>query len=43
MDDSRGSDQRSVEQIRKSRNRVLGLCLAGFVILVFLISIAKMA
>lgn len=35
-------DQRTVEQIRKSRNRVLGLCLTGFVILVFFISIAKM-
>lgn len=36
-------DRRTVEQIRKSRNRVLGLSLAGFVILVFFISIAKMS
>jgi hypothetical protein len=30
------------EQIRRSRNRMLGLSLAAFVVLVFLISIAKM-
>ncbi|WP_157081158.1 hypothetical protein [Novosphingobium naphthalenivorans] len=36
-------DRRTVEQIRKSRNLVLGLSLAGFVILVFFISIAKMS
>ncbi|WP_268740809.1 hypothetical protein [Novosphingobium album (ex Hu et al. 2023)] len=35
-------DRRTIDQIRKSRNRVLGLSLAGFVILVFFISIAKM-
>lgn len=29
-------------RIRKSRNRMLGLCLAAFVILVYFISIAKM-
>lgn len=34
---------RTVEQIRKSRNRVLALSLAAFVILVFFISIAKMS
>jgi hypothetical protein len=34
---------RTPEQVRKSRNRVLALSLAGFVILVFLISIAKMS
>lgn len=33
---------RTVEEIRRSRNRALGLSLAGFVILVFFISIAKM-
>lgn len=36
-------DPRTVEQIRKSRNRVLALSLAAFVILVFFISIAKMS
>ncbi|GAM04790.1 hypothetical protein [Novosphingobium sp. MBES04] len=35
-------DTRSIEQIRKDRNRVLGLGLAAFVVLVFFISIAKM-
>ena len=41
MDDS---DRNSTpQQIRKSRNRVLALSLAAFVILVFLISIAKMS
>ncbi len=34
--------QKNLDQIRRSRNRVLGLSLAGFVILVFFISIAKM-
>ncbi|WP_255700809.1 hypothetical protein [Novosphingobium kaempferiae] len=34
--------QKNFDQIRRSRNRVLGLSLAGFVILVFFISIAKM-
>ncbi|WP_268778251.1 hypothetical protein [Novosphingobium sp. Leaf2] len=33
---------RTIEQIRRSRNRVLGLGLGAFVILVFFISIAKM-
>lgn len=32
---------RTPEQIRRSRNRVLGLALAGFVILVFFVSIAR--
>lgn len=36
-------EPRTVEQIRKSRNRVLALSLAAFVILVFFISIAKMS
>lgn len=46
MEDPRSGpaeNDRTDEQIRKSRNRVLGLCLAGFVILVFFISIAKMS
>lgn len=34
---------RTPDQIRKSRNRVLALSLAAFVVLVFLISIAKMS
>lgn len=34
---------RTIEQIRQSRNRVLALSLAGFVILIFFISIAKMS
>jgi len=34
---------RTVAQIRSSRNRVLGLSLAAFVVLVFFISIAKMS
>lgn len=37
------TDPRSIEQIRKSRNRVLALSLGAFVILVFFISIAKMS
>lgn len=41
MDDPERNPQ-SPDQIRRSRNRVLGLSLAAFVILVFLISIAKM-
>ncbi|WP_207077841.1 hypothetical protein [Novosphingobium sp. KA1] len=35
-------DPRTPEEIRRSRNKVLGLSLAAFVVLVFLISIAKM-
>ena len=35
-------DRQTIDKIRNSRNRVLGLSLAGFVILVFFISIAKM-
>jgi hypothetical protein len=34
--------RRTPEEIRKSRNTVLALSLAAFVILVFFISIAKM-
>ncbi|GFM28272.1 MULTISPECIES: hypothetical protein [unclassified Novosphingobium] len=34
---------RTPQDIRKSRNRVLALSLAAFVILVFFISIAKMS
>lgn len=30
------------DRIRRSRNKVLGLLLGGFVILIFFISIAKM-
>lgn len=33
---------RTVDQIRRSRNRVLALSLGAFVILIFFISIAKM-
>ncbi|WP_395330430.1 hypothetical protein WBP07_18355 [Novosphingobium sp. BL-8A] len=36
-------DPRTPQEIRRSRNRVLGLGLAAFVILVFFISIAKMS
>ena len=36
------ADPRTPEEVRRSRNRVLGLSLAAFVVLVFLISIAKM-
>lgn len=36
-------DQQAIEKVRKSRNKVLGLSLAAFVILVFFISIAKMS
>lgn len=36
-------EARTIAQIRKSRNRVLALSLAGFAILVFFISIAKMS
>jgi|APLow6443716910_1056828.scaffolds.fasta_scaffold4348444_2 hypothetical protein len=35
-------DPDEISRIRRSRNNVLGLLLAGFVILVFFISIAKM-
>jgi hypothetical protein len=34
--------QRPIEEVRRSRNRVLGLALGAFVVLVFLISIARM-
>ncbi|EIZ78945.1 hypothetical protein WSK_2488 [Novosphingobium sp. Rr 2-17] len=37
------NDTRTIQQIRKSRNRVLAFSLAGFAILVFFISIAKMS
>jgi hypothetical protein len=43
MNEAKSSDPRTPEQIRRSRNRVLALSLAGFVVLVFLISIAKMS
>jgi len=35
--------QAQIDRIRKGRNNMLGLLLAGFVILVFFISIAKMS
>ena len=35
--------EEEIARIRKSRNKVLGLLLAGFAILVFVISIAKMS
>ncbi|EZP74603.1 hypothetical protein BV97_04799 [Novosphingobium resinovorum] len=35
-------EQKTIEQIRRSRNRALGLSLAAFVVLVFFISIVKM-
>jgi hypothetical protein len=35
-------DPEDVSRIRRSRNNVLGLLLAAFVVLVFFISIAKM-
>lgn len=35
-------DSAEIARIRRSRNRVLGLLLAAFVVLVFFISIAKM-
>lgn len=37
------NDPRSIQEIRKSRNKVLALSLAAFVVLVFFISIAKMS
>ena len=37
------NDPRSIQEIRKSRNTVLALSLAAFVVLVFFISIAKMS
>ncbi|TCM17285.1 hypothetical protein EDF56_106402 [Novosphingobium sp. PhB165] len=42
LSDTKEAEARTPEQIRKSRNRVLGLGLAAFVVLVFFISIAKM-
>lgn len=36
-------DNRDPDAIRRSRNRVMGLLLAAFCILVFFISIAKMS
>lgn len=42
MNDTKQPDPRTPEEIRRSRNRVLALSLAGFVVLVFFISIAKM-
>lgn len=43
MAESDTDESRSVDQIYKSRNRVLALSLGAFVILVFFISIAKMS
>ncbi|GFE75569.1 MULTISPECIES: hypothetical protein [Novosphingobium] len=43
MKDVQQPDPRTPEEIRRSRNRVLALSLAAFVVLVFLISIAKMS
>ncbi|WP_202408267.1 hypothetical protein [Novosphingobium silvae] len=40
---SPANQPRTAEQIRRSRNRVLGLGLAAFVVLIFFISIAKMS
>jgi hypothetical protein len=34
---------KTAEQIRRSRNRVLALSLAAFVVLIFFVSIAKMS
>ena len=42
MDENLPPDPEEIARIRRSRNNVLGLVLAGFVVLVFLISIAKM-
>ncbi|WP_255456488.1 MULTISPECIES: hypothetical protein [unclassified Novosphingobium] len=36
-------DRKTIDQIRRSRNRVLALSLAAFVILIFFVSIAKMS
>ena len=41
--DEQKPQTRNFEQIRKERNRVLGLALLAFVVLVFFISIAKMS
>ncbi len=41
--DDKTPDPRSIAEIRRSRNKVLALSLAAFVILVFFISIAKMS
>ncbi|WP_313434138.1 hypothetical protein [Novosphingobium sp.] len=43
MNDVQQPDPRTPEEIRRSRNRVLALSLASFVVLVFFISIAKMS
>lgn len=43
MNDVQQPDPRTPEEIRRNRNRVLALSLAGFVVLVFFISIAKMS
>lgn len=42
MSENLPPDPDEISRIRRSRNNVLGLLLAAFVILVFLISIAKM-
>ncbi len=43
MTDNLPPDPEDIRRIRRSRNNVLALLLAGFVVLVFLISIAKMS
>lgn len=42
MNDNLPPSPEEVTRIRRSRNKVLGLLLAAFVVLVFFISIAKM-
>lgn len=42
MTDNTPPDPQEIARIRRSRNNVVGLLLAAFVVLVFFISIAKM-
>jgi hypothetical protein len=42
MSESLPPDPEEIARIRRSRNNVLGVLLAAFVVLVFFISIAKM-
>ncbi len=42
MTDNTPPDPNDIARIRRSRNNVVGLLLAAFVVLVFFISIAKM-
>ncbi len=42
MTDNIPPDPQDIARIRRSRNKVVGLLLAAFVVLVFFISIAKM-